>query len=732
MHLNKFLHRSITVFISAYFLFSIIFIFNTSADDNNNGIVDASFNIEIVTGTYLKISVTLDVQEITVFGSTYDKNGIHAVSNNDPETMGAIKLRLLQILRDQIKSLFNDVNILILERKPTYENFLFYDEFYINLTSEFFGLNETINIYDFINGILDMDAVVYYTFNLNAEPGWNNNFTIILPETITYRYTTGSVDNNIIQWEVKNRDGKYYGLPAELSIKKTEPTTPKILKEEILLEFELDASKINNNALKITILVKSVDILEYNILPDFVSELQFVTADGIRLFIYNGFFSWNDFYLNTIEPIEQNTKSNIEFSSFNQTLELSFSWDPVSTTNCSMDDKYNITKMDVDPPLKVNLIDDDIQLYLFEISPRAFFGLVNAGAIANISKDDINFGEGLDKIAYPYNIFLHLPNNISLGGENIYNWNSSSSLSGEFISELIPDPYYSDEHIETLIEIVISKLDLDLLSFFSGNTKLTATSNVKEDNKIYLMSIPQQFDISKKINLSFLNSDAFRLCIEEEVFDKENVDFYLKNKKDAFEKRISEVLNNFKINGVVDKGAFYDSLKWNGDISNMDHDTPVVVTTYANNIYSIDFDLIFWPPEISISNQTFNLYGINNQSVKYRILFPKGISINVKDSQNKSMLKGKTLDGNEYIELSFKSNEATEFDLVLAEISVSPVYTLGLFLPCIISLVLLIILMVLFYIIRKKKKGGKIIKEDADPSEYEGQDYYVPPPPRSK
>jgi hypothetical protein len=705
---------------------------NISADNDSESIVDASFDVVFVSGTTLNIIVAMDVKKITVFSSTYDKSGIQTVANNDPETMGAIKFRLRQLLEEQIKSSFEYASITAMINKPTYENTLFYDEYSINLTADFFDLNNTVNAYDFINGVLDMDAVIYYAFNLHADHGWNNTYTIILPESMTYRYTTGSVDNNKIQWEIKNRDGDYPELLAEISIKLTEPSSPRLSDNDIHLEFELDTSNINNIALTTSILVKSMDVFDYNILPDFVEELQFVSSDGIRLFIDNDLISWNDIYLTTIKPIEQNVILTIEESSFNQTLDMSFIWDPETTTNCSIDNKYNISNMNNNPPLKAKLIDNDVNLMIFDIPARAFFGLINAGATANITRDDINFGDGLSKIGFPFNIILQLPTNITLDGDNKYIWNSSSSITGNFLSDLRPIPEYSMENIDIIFEIEISKMDLDLLSFLSGKTKLTATSYIKEDNFVYVMNVPAEFIISDKINITYLNSDAFRLCIEEDVFNENIVDAYLINKKEYFENRCSKVFNILEIGGAVNKDQFYDSLKWNGDISNMDHTVPVIISLYAYNIYPIDFNLAFWPPQMSISNQTFNLSGIVNKSVMYRIIFPKGISIKAKDNQNKSIIKGKTKEGSEFIEVSFESNEANILDVVLTEMNVTPIYILGLFLPCILSFALVIILVIVVFLIRKKRKGRKISTEDTESTGYENQDYYVPPPPASK
>jgi hypothetical protein len=705
-----------------------MFIPNTLADNGIDSIVDAQFDIQYISGTKLQVNVVMDIKQITVFSSTYGKSEIQMLANDDLETIGAIKLRLRQMLEEQIGSTFEFANITTLMNKPTYENGKFYDEYSIILNSMFFDLNKTVNTSDFINGLLDMDAVIFYDFTFHAVSGWNNSYVIILPEHMTYRYTTGSVQNNRIQWGLKNRDGDHPELLAEISIKLIEPTTPKAIEDDLHIELELNANSVDNIGFESTIIIYSMDILDYKILPNSVDELQFVPSDGIRLFIDNGLISWNNIYSKTIKPLEKMIVQTIENSSFNQTLDISFNWDPETTINCSINKKYNITNMDNNPPLKANLLDNNIRLILFDIPARALFGLINAGAKANISEEDINFGDGLNMIGYPYDIFLHLPNNISIRGENIYVWNSSSKISGDFLSDLQPIPEYSSEQIDALIEIEISKMDLDLLSFFTGKTKLTTSSYITEDCSIYLMRFLNEFDISNKINLTYLNSDAIRLCIEENVFSGNDVEVFLNNKKNSFENRLSRIFINLDINGVVNKEAFYNSLLWDGDISNMDRFIPVIVSIYSYNIYPINFDIAFWPPHISISNQTFMLTGTENQSVTYRIIFPKGISINAKDSTNKSIIKGKTQDGNEYIELSFGSHEGSEINTIFTEITVTPLYILGLFLPCILSLLLVIILIIVIFLIRKKRKGGGLIKEDMASTGYEGQEYYVPPP----
>jgi hypothetical protein len=440
-----------------------------------------------------------------------------------------------------------------------------------------------------------------------------------------------------------------------LSTRLNNPTTAVSKTEDFFLTFDLDSSNVDNVRFTTVFSLRNIDIQDYDILPEFITELGFVPSDGIRLFIDNSLLLWEDLYQNTIKPVEQTTISTIERSSFNQTLTMLFNWDSETSTNCTT--PYNTTNMDDVPAIKAEVTSEhSVELLLCDISSRSFFGLVNAGAVANISEDDVNFGDRLDEIGRSYEVLLHLPTEIYLEGDNIYRWNESGPLSGVFSSDLQPLPKYSEENINTYIEIDISKLDLNIPSFFTGKAEFTATVHSKEDIHMSVTRFPMEFSLSDKINLPYLNSDAFRVCVDESVFSAEEVDAYLSNKKDVFEMRMSNVLNGLKIKGVVDKDVFSDSLSWDKDISHMDDVTSIVASTYANNLYPISFSFSLWPPDMHISNQTFTFESIKNQSVIYHIEFPKGISVTATDTLNKSILKGKTTDGREYIEVFFASD----------------------------------------------------------------------------
>jgi hypothetical protein len=723
--INIMLRRVMKIFVSLCLICSTFFVTTTTSLDASDSLVDAKFSIEFITGTDLVVDVSMIAYKLTT-DHEYTAKEIESASD---EEMGALKLSIYLLLKNQINIVFRDASISNFEM-PAYSNGVFKEELNVTLTSTFFGINESIDSESLINGVLDMGAVVTYEFNLVSEPGWNNTFTYVLPEYINFKSANTnevSLDTKEITWMVNWKDSNSE-KNAVLSTRLNNPTTIVSEIEDFFLTFDLDSSNVDNISLKSTFSIRNIDIQDYDILPDFITELGFVPSDGIRLFINNYLLTWEDLYQNTIKPIELTTISTIENSSFNQTLKMLFNWDSLTSTKCKT--PYNLTDMDAVPPINAYLTSNfPIDLMLCDISSRAFFGLIHAGALANISNDDINFGDKLDEIGLPYEIFLHLPKGVYFKGSNIYRWNKSLPLSGVFKSDSQQHSKYSNEKINTYIGIDISKLDLDIPSFFTGKAEFIASVHSEENTYVYITEFPSEFGISDKIILSYLNSDAFRICVDESVFSEEEVNTYLSNKKNIFELRMSNVLNGLKIKGIVDKNAFSDSLHWDKDISNMDDVNPVVISSYANNLFPISFSFSLWPPKLYISNQTFIFQSINNQSVHYRIEFPKGISVTPADNLNKSILKGKTIDGREYIEVFFNSSDNAEINAITCVIVASSFFLIGQFLPCIISLVLVVILLIIVYLFSKKRRGRKVtIRKEENASGYEGENFYVPPP----
>jgi len=703
-------------------------------NEQNESIVDAQFTITLDSATDFHIDVTLEVSQITVFGQLYKKSDIEAAATGDLETMGAIKLRLRQLLEEQLEETFIDAPVTALLQKPTYENNRFYDAFSVALSSVFFGMGDTVNGYNIINGVLDMGAEVMYEATLHAERGWDNTYTLELPSSIYPPFTNGEKNINTIQWTLHNEEGLDPSKAAKFSLQYKTPTTPTMNTDNIHLAFVLDSSNAKHIELIGNIVAKHIDIRGYDVIPPSISDLDFVTADGMRLLIENGLTSWEEVYQKTMANITKEITSVIENSSFNQTLDVAFRWNEETTNNCSQ--PYNITHMNDSPPVQAELIADDVNIHLCDISARAFFGLIHAGGTANISANDMNFGDDLGNIDYPYNVTLLLPQGLYLDGENSYIWNRTDGLSGRFNSSKAPE--YTEEQIETIIEIEISTTDLNLLGFFTGETELSLGLFIEEKKNYHVSSVPDSFSLPEKLSLQYLSSDAFRLCIDEGVFDEEGISTFLTKDKQLFEQKLVTILPNLTVDGHTNRNAFDESLLWGEDIGTMSGESPLTVVSYAHSSYPLSFNLSFIPPSFEMKSQYLNLRGLQNQNVTYRIVFPHGINVTCTDELGK-VVKDQLEDGRIYIEVSFDSSESALTNVVSCKIIPSALFVIGIFMPCIVSFVITLLLIIVIYIIRKKRKGGKkkgttVVDNESygDDYGYEDEDYYVPPPPAKK
>ncbi len=732
------LTKMLSMLIFSFLLLSELFFINNvaRAEDDIANDIDANFNIEMISATDFKINVDFVVNKLTLSGSetVYTGDDIKTIASSNPEMLGAIKHELQILLYNTVTKTFNTTktnkNAVISASSvlPTYDNNKFYNTFTVNLSSTFFGMKQTVNTHDFLNGVLNMGAKVNYDINLQAEIGWDNTYNIILPATTYCPFTSGSVSGNRIQWEVKNGDGKQNSTLAKMTIQVKEPASPIPKTENIELEFNLDAENTEKTILKTDIIAKTIDISKYNASPAFITNLNFLSADGIRLLAENEFVSWDKIYEMTIKPLEDSIVSKIESSSLNQTLDMIFSWDLDTTTNCS--EPYTILYMDDNPPVKAEFTDNSINLKICNIPSRALFGLSNAGATANISSTDINFGDKLNEIGYAYTGFFHLPNNITLSGENIYRWNSSKPISGKIESH---GPDYDNEEIETVVKIEIGSTDLNLFSFFTGKTELMLGLYLEEMQNCSVIALPPEFHLPEKLSIRYLNSDAIRLCIEENVFTADNITTFLNNKKQLFNSELPNILPGLKVDGYSDRGEFDRTLSWDRDVRKMDADLPIKVASYAHSSYTANFGVSFSPPKFDFSDMNFNFVGQEKQKITYRIVFPKGLSsIEYDDPLGRAVI-GKTDDDRYYLDVAFDVNESGVSTTLTCKMVPSPLFMLSIFMPCILSLVIFIILIVVIIVIRRKRKfGGKKPKARKDEEEFDGyeeQDYYVPPPP---
>ena len=706
-------------------------VYIVSAEENQD-IVDAEITINMNDGTNLSVSTEITVIRIYLEASGRSYTGSD-IENEiaGTEKMGAIKYHLRSILLNQLKHTFENAKINPIDELPAYQNSKFFDSFNINLISSYFEINESIDAYEFINGILDMNGKVDYIFNLQAEEGWNNSYKMSIGGSVEFETSNGNAYKNIIEWNVLNELGAQPSKVATMTLRSANPTSQPN-SEKIYLYFNLNTKK-PETSLKASVYSDIINISSYNIIPDFISNIDYLTADGIRLFVDNKILDWNEtIYKNTFKQIHSKIKENIEKSNFNQSLNLEVFWDKDSTINCK--DPFNLEDMDEDPPIILDLIDSSVDLKIADISSKAVYGLLNTGGIGNISKEDIDFGKNLQDLGYPYNITISFPKNISLNDQNSFTWNKTITFEGELKSKRNPD--YKEEEIHNNIEIRFKNSDLNLLGFFTNNPELNFDLEIDQNKKTNVTKIPKEFSIPKEISINYLNSDAIRLCIQENVFSENEVNGYLSEEKNIFEERISKIITNLKIKGKIDKEAFNKNIEQKINISNMNKKPPMETHSFSNTIYPMSFDFSVIPPSFNIPIQEYVFSGIKNQSITYKIVFPSGIDINVDDTLDKVNVK-ENKNKQDVLEVSFTKEEYNLSTVASVKMTPSTLFLIGVFMPCIISFFIVLILIAVILMFRRRRKYKKpsgFYKEEQmeDSSGYEEENYYVPPPPGSK
>ena len=728
MSLNKY----VTFFIALLLLSVTPFTKQAAADEQIENIVSTEIFIKIISATDLKINITMDVEKATAFGKTYNKNEINSLTTStnrdDIEALGVIKNNLHLTLYEQIDKTFQNSEIKVLSDKPEYTDKLFIEGYTVNFTNAFFGLNESINTYEFINGLLNMGGVINYIFDLYSQPGWNTTYIFDLNTKYGLIRTNGKYDitKNTIQWEIRNWDGSKQNTTAELSMKEKNPSTTSDTKQDIFLEFLLDSeSKVTT--LQTNILIKKMDITNYSVIPDFITNLDAVTSDGLRLLVANNLTTWDEIYQKTIKPIQEKIKTTLETNKFNQTLDFVFNWDYNTTTNIK--ESYNIQHMDEQPPVKAILTDDEIKLKIYNIPVRGLFGLINSGAQASVTRKDINFGDKIENIGYPYNITLLMPKDITLNNQNRFTWNDTKNFTGEFQSK--NPKTYNNEKIDTTIEINIKKTDLNLANIFTGKKELSFSLDISQKSSYNVTKIRDEFILPDEIKIRFLNSDTLRLCIEEGIFSEKMINSFLINEKNDFEEKLKTVIPDLKVKGNIDKQTFENSLKWDGNINQMEGKEPVITSYYSYTTHPVLFDISLIPPKFKIHNQTYVFKGIKNQSVTYRVIFPEGVTVDAYDKYNKTTVK-ETSDNRYCLEISFSPSEADLIINTTCILKPSMLFIIGVLMPCFITILIGLILLIMLVMIRRKKRRIKPAKKEEIPSDTGEEEYYYIPPPQNR
>ncbi|MFH1013243.1 MAG: hypothetical protein V1769_01895 [Thermoplasmatota archaeon] len=705
-------------------------------------LVTCEFTLDVTNGVTFSVHVIADVDAITLSasGKTYSKSEIQSVSISNPELMGAIKYAIKAALSEQLQNTFMNADIVTNQDLPSYATSVFSDSYTITLSPSFFSLGEEVNVYEFVNGMIDCGAFVNYSIPLQASSGWNNTYVFVLSEEMTYRITTGTVKQNSITWTVLNGDGETPQRTAEVTLAGNTPSTSGFVSDSIKVTFEMDCTQPKQPRLSILLNAEAINISPYALPFPLFSNIDIVPSDGVRLLIKNNLTGWDNIFANTLEPASSMIIEAVESSSFNQTIDAIFSWDNTTTTECQ--EPYNITNMNCLPPVRGMFIDDDVLFNMCSLSSRAVFGLVNAGAKVHMTSADVNFGDNLNTLSYSYDGSLVLPDHVLLNNQRTFLWNQTLPIAGNFSSDVAPS--YTIQDIDTHIIIEIESTDMNLVSFFTGKTELTVGVFLSETQRRNVTTLPDHMVLPPQVSLTYLNADGLRLCVEESVFSDEQITSFLSDETRMFENHSKDLFPLLQGKAQVDKESFDQSLQWAGNISSMNDSVPVKVVSTFHSSYPLPFSFLLFPPGLNVSKQEISFTSIPNQSITYTMVFPQGTSVEVNDTLDRAEIRERS-DGRKCLVVSFNASEDDLVDVVTVSMRPSVLFILGLFVPCIISLIITIILIVVVYVLRKKRKqfhgpNHKKTNKKSKPSkvsqqvedndiELDEEDFYVPPPP---
>ncbi|MBS3777846.1 MAG: hypothetical protein KGY50_00975 [Candidatus Thermoplasmatota archaeon] len=713
-------------------LFSVVILsMAVSAEESTDfdASVESSIDVFVINGTSLRIELTADVSFITLPANEiqYSKEDI---AQADSEMLGAIKYALKSDIVSQLKSCFPNSEFEHVYSLPTFESGFFVDKYNVSLTSGFFSMNESVSPSELVNGLLDAGVFVNYSFPWNAVVGWNNTFTLILSEELGYKRTNGDVQSNQISWEVLNGEGSMGEREGTITLKDLNPTTDPSQNETVSLLFSLNCQKADDPAMNVQLKAHRLDMKQYSCMPSVLSLPASVPADGIRLCVENNLTSYDMIHELSIASYVEDAITALKKSSFNQSFNTSFLWDELTTVNCSP--AFVLNEMNEQPAVTGVLFDPSVNVRFFNITGKAFFGLINAGGKASVSGDDVNFANVFDTSQLPSFSELLLPQHVLFNDNQQVSWNHSTDFSGEFTSE--KSPSYTSQNVNRKHVINIKSTDLNLLSFFTGKTEVNLGIGFEKTRSIFVLSRSSDLFIPNTVSLPFVNADAFRLCVEEEVFSTEEINQYLNSHKTDLENTSKRLFPSIKGSAVNDADIFQESLQWDGNISSMNSETPVSIHQRMESTAPLSCHFSLFPPQFSFATQNFTFIGVPNEKVTYNMTFPKGVSINILSSSppviEKSVEDGKTL-----LSVTLNASETGKVATVHLSMEPSFLYVIGLFVPCIISVVITLILFIVVYVIRKKRnvfrQNGRQPPSENEEDSYENEEYYIPPRPPS-
>lgn len=175
---------------------------------------------------------------------------------------------------------------------------------WIIVSPDYFNLPEEAKINDAVYGTLKMGAHAIANATMSAPPGHNVSVSMIPPKDISFRDENHTEP---IHWTINNWIGSNNITETHKLI--AYHLSPIVNKQEnIANNVNVDLVDFDRLYINVTSEVYAVEVSTWDMLPNQISNLTVVSADGIRMVVDNKLTTWDNIYTRVINA----TKLDLE------------------------------------------------------------------------------------------------------------------------------------------------------------------------------------------------------------------------------------------------------------------------------------------------------------------------------------------------------------------------------------------------------------------------------------
>ena len=401
------------------------------------------------------------------------------------------------------------------------------------------------SLIDLIAGSLRMGAKVTTDLKLIADPGHKMNYVFKVEKydewteqyqdqlTIAHE-SVSSKNKESVKFTLDNLNNLYpsvsYINGLVLRAKSANRQTKEIIRYDFNLNLnDLDKLQIN----KSTVTLNSLQIRESMFkLPSNISELYFLSSDGIRLYLDNGLLNLDDIERGLVDEFSRLEKQFAKAFNTTTPLTLNKNWSMTTLTGLQplyhLYDTSSMNRMGSERPIICYLSTTGVSnINLFgNATPTAVTGLLNSGAKAEL---DLYIS-----VPYTYTYDLTLPRGLRFKDIASKTPNGSATVGSGLTYQLKPiqlknlrllaqnPAIYTSSKANVTIEIDIQEVDILSLSEYLATVKIKANgvlNHIRNERG-------SEFDkaLPKGMTLDFYNSDALRLVYTEGLLDLEEIE----------------------------------------------------------------------------------------------------------------------------------------------------------------------------------------------------------------